>query len=150
MTLRFLPKLVGNFKVGYNQYDSDSRDTASLSLDADLSWTVSSKISHKINISRDFDASATGTGTLESNIQGSTTYLLNDQISLSGRIGYKTRDYLLSDREDDLLSLGVNGSYKINRNWSANAGYVFSKNDSTLAGSRYDNNIFTLSALLTY
>lgn len=145
-----LPKLVGNFKVGYNQYDSDSRDTASLSLDADFSWAVSSKISHKINISRDFDASATGTGTLESEIQGTTTYFLNNKISISGRIGYKIRDYLVSDREDDLLSLGVNGSYKINRNWSANAGYVFSKNDSTVATFNYDNNIFSLSALLTY
>lgn len=145
-----LPKLIGNLKVGYNQYDSDSRDTASLALDADLNWTVSSKISHRINIFRNFDASATGTGTQESKVNASTTYQLNSKISLSGRIGYNIRDYLGSDRKDDLTSIGANGTYRLNRNWNLNAGYVFSKNDSNLAGSSYDGNIFTISARLNY
>ena len=145
-----LPKLIGNLKVGYNQYDSDSRDTASLALDADLNWTVSSKISHRISIYRNFDASATGTGTQESKVNASTIYQLNSKISLSGQIGYSIRDYLGSDRKDDLTSIGANGTYRLNRNWNLNAGYVFSKNDSTRIGSSYDSNIFTISALLNY
>jgi hypothetical protein len=147
---QLLPKLMGNLKIGYNNYDSATRDTASMSLDADLNWTVSSKISHKLNLYRNFDASATGTGTQESKIRFSSTYMMNDKISLSGRIGYNMREYLNSSREDDLLTLGVNGSYRLNRHWNLNAGYVFSENDSTLAGSSYDNNIITFSALLSY
>ena len=147
-----LPKLVGFFKVGYNQYDSDdaARDTASMSLDSNLTWTVSAKFTHRLNIHRNFDASATGTGTEESKLNWSTSYALNNKVSLSGRAGYSIRDYLASERKDKLLTLGLNGTYRINRYWNVNAGYVFSNNDSNNAGSSYDDNIVTFAASLTY
>ncbi|NCG08197.1 MAG: outer membrane beta-barrel protein [Verrucomicrobia bacterium] len=147
---QLLPKLVGDFKIGYNQYDSDSYKTASMSLKGDFSWTISSKLTHRLNIFRNFDASATGTGTQETKVRFSTNYLLNSKVSLSGRMGYTIRDYLSSSREDNLLTISFNGNYRINTNWSVNAGYTFSTNDSTIASSSYDNNIFTLSALLSY
>ena len=147
-----LPKLVGYFKVGYNQYENDnySRDTTSMSLDSNLTWTVSAKFTHGLNIYRNFDASATGTGTEESKLNWSTSYALNNKVSLSGRAGYSIRDYLASEREDKLLTLGLNGTYRINRYWNVNAGYVFSNNDSNRAGSSYDDNIVTFAASLTY
>ncbi len=147
-----LPKLVGYFKVGYNQYEHDNaaRDTASMSLDSNLTWTVSAKFTHRLNIHRNFDASATGTGTEESKLNWSTSYALNNKVSLSGRAGYSIRDYLASERKDKLLTLGLNGTYRINRYWNLNAGYVFSNNDSNNAGSSYDDNIVTFAASLTY
>ena len=147
-----LPKLVGYFKVGYNQYENDnsSRDTTSMSLDSGLTWSVSAKLTHRISLYQDFDASATGNGTEETKLDWVTSYALNNKISLTGRAGYKIRDYLASSREDDLLTLGLNGIYRLNSYWNLNAGYVFSNNDSNQVGSSYDDNIITFAAALTY
>ena len=147
-----LPKLVGFFKVGYNQYEHDNsaRDRASTSIDSNLTWTASSKFTHRLNLYRNFDASATGTGTEETRFKWSTFYALNSKLSFSGRAGYNIRDYLTSEREDKLLTLGLNGTYRINRYWNVNAGYVFSNNDSNEAGFSYDDNIVTLAAALIY
>ena len=147
-----LPKLSGFFKIGYNQYENDngSRDTASMSIDSTLSWNASSKFTHKLTFYRNFDASAVGTGTEITDLKWSTSYFLNNKTMLSARAGFKVRDYLVGGREDELTSLGVNGSYRINSNWNINAGYVFTNNDSNLAGSSYDDDILTITAILTY
>ena len=147
-----LPKLVGFFKIGYNQYESDdsARDTATMSFDSNLTWAVSSKFTHRFDLYRNFDASATGIGTEETKMNWVTTYALNNKISLSGRAGYSIRDYLSGDREDDLLTLGLNGTYRLNSYWNLNAGYVFSNNDSNQVGSSYDDSIITFAAALTY
>lgn len=147
-----LPKLVGSFKVGYNQYEHDNsaRDKTSMSLDSNLTWTASSKFTHRLNLYRNFDASATGTGTEETKFNWSSSYVLNNKISFSGRAGYNIRDYLAGEREDKLLTLGLNGTYRINSYWNVNAGYVFSNNDSNEAGYSYDDNIVTFAAALTY
>lgn len=147
-----LPKLVGFFKVGYNQYEHDNSasDTASMSLDSNLTWTMNAKFTQRLNLNRNFDASATGTGTEETKINWSTSYTLNNKVSFTGRAGYSIRDYLSSDRKDKLFTLGLNGSYRLNRYWNLNAGYVFSNNDSNRASSSYDNNIVTFAASLVY
>lgn len=147
-----LPKLTGNLKVGFVDYENEggTRDETTLSLKADLNWKVSSKISHRLDLFRDFDAASTGFGTAETKVRWNTSYALDSKTLLSGRVGYNIRDYLSSNREDSLLTLGLNGSYRLNNYWNLNAGYVFSKNDSNLDGSSYDDNIITFSAAITY
>lgn len=147
-----LPKLSGFFKVGYNQYENDngSRDTASMSITTSLSWKASSKFTHNLNFNRNFDASATGTGTEVTDLKWSTSYFLNNKTILGARAGFKVRDYMAEDRKDELTTLGLNGSYRINSNWNINAGYVFTTNDSNRAGSSYDDDILTITANLIY
>ena len=67
-----LPKLTGNLKVGIVEYENDSgsRDDTTLSVNADVSWVVSSKVTHRLDLKREFDASATGTGTRETKPDG--------------------------------------------------------------------------------
>lgn len=147
-----LPKLSGSLKVGYNHYENDngSRNTASMSITSSLSWRASSKFTHNLDFDRNFDASATGTGTEVTDLRWSTSYFLNNKTLLSARAGFKVRDYMVEDRKDELTSLGLNGSYRINSNWNINAGYVFSNNDSNRAGASYDDDILTITAILIY
>ena len=60
------------------------------------------------------------------------------------------RDYLSSDRDDKLTTLGLNGSYRLGNHWNLNAGYVLSENNSNQTELSYDDTIVTFSAVLTY
>ena len=62
-------------------------------------------------------------------------------VVLSADAGYTRDDFSGIDRTDDTIDLGAGASYLINRNFSIDAGYVFTKRWSDDSEEEFDRNV---------
>ncbi|MDB2506499.1 outer membrane beta-barrel protein [Opitutales bacterium] len=163
-----LPKLTGFFKVGYRETDSDDSDIRSydsgnltssksnrksqstLGLDADLTYSVTPKVTSRLNLRRDFGVGGEGQSTENTSVDVSATYSINMHYSASAFGGYTLREYTESDNDDNIYRIGARLSYVPNEFWRFSAGYMYVENDSDRALQSYENHILDLSASLRY
>lgn len=146
-----LPKLTGFFKVGYRETDRDDRKSQStLGLDADLTYSVTPKVTSRLNLGRDFGVGGEGQSTENTSVDASATYCINMHYSASAFAGYTLREYTESDNDDNIYRIGARLSYVPNEFWRFSAGYMYVENDSDRALQSYENHILDLSASLRY
>ncbi len=163
-----LPKLTGFFKVGYRETDSDDsnirsydsgiltpskrngRSQSTLGLDADLTYSVTPKVTSRLNLGRDFGVGGEGQSTENTSVDVSATYSINMHYSASAFGGYTLREYTESDNDDNIYRIGARLSYVPNEFWRFSAGYMYVENDSDRALQSYENHILDLSASLRY
>lgn len=142
-----LPKLSGSFDVGFNDRAGKSR---TIGANGSLSWLVNPKLTSIFNFSRDFSASSTSVDTLETNLGAKFNYLYSTQITFSMFSNMAIREYANSNRNDDLITMGISSFYTINSNLQANMGYQRQTNDSTDNRFNYTDNILNIGLTLTY
>ena len=146
-----LPKLTGFFKVGYRETDRDDRKSQStLGLVADLTYSVTPKVTSRLNLGRDFGVGGEGQSTENTSVDASATYSINMHYSASAFAGYTLREYTESDNDDNIYRIGARLSYVPNEFWRFSAGYMYVENDSDRALQSYENHILDLSASLRY
>ena len=148
-----LPKLIGFFKVGYRNNENDrpgSKDSGTLGLDADLTWTATPKLTVRLDLSRDFGVGGEGRSTENTSADLIGIYSINNYFSASANLGYTIRDYTNTGREDDQLNGGLRLSYSLNQHWRFSTGYTYSENDSNEANRSYEDHTVDLTAVLRY
>ncbi len=161
-----LPKVTGNFKVGYRLRDSYDRtdigpglvaidrdidSNGMLGIDAELKWLTTPKFTTVLRGGRDFGVSGEGSTIEVSKVSVGANYSINQHFVASGNLGYTLREYdNTQNREDETYDLGVRISYRPNKYWSFSSGYTFVENESNLSGASYDNSILDFSASLRY
>jgi len=103
-----LPKLTGFFKVGYRETDRDDRKSQStLGLDADLTYSVTPKVTSRLNLGRDFGVGGEGQSTENTSVDAIATYSINMHYSASAFAGYTLREYTESDNDDNIYRIGA-------------------------------------------
>jgi hypothetical protein len=150
---KLLPKLTGFFKVGYRNNENDRpgfKDSDTLGLDADLTWTAASKLTVRLKLSRDFGVGGEGQFTENTSADLIGIYAINNYFSASANLGYTISDYTNTGREDDQLNGGVRLSYSLNQHWRFSTGYTYTENDSNEANRYYDDHSLNLTAVLRY
>ena len=172
-----LPKLTGFFKIGYRTRNSDDstifstptdisnpipvigatttsstnrKDSGTLGLDADLTWTATPKLTVRLDLSRDFGVGGEGQSTENTSADLIGIYSINNYFSASANLGYTIRDYTNTGREDDQLNGGLRLSYSLNQHWRFSTGYTYSENDSNEANRSYEDHMVDLTAVLRY
>lgn len=150
---KLLPKLTGFFKVGYRNNENDrpgSKDSGTLGLDADLTWTATPKLTVRLDLSRDFGVGGEGQSTEDTSADLIGIYSINNYFSANANLGYTIRDYTNTGREDDQLNGGLRLSYSLNQHWRFSTGYTYSENDSNVANRSYEDHTVDLTAVLRY
>lgn len=69
---------------------------------------------------------------------------------LGAELEFTNNDYEGIRRDDDLLGVGIGGTWLVNRNVRAELGYRFDTRDSTVSGAGYDSQIVTVTVRLQY
>ncbi|MGB0370890.1 MAG: outer membrane beta-barrel protein [Opitutales bacterium] len=147
-----LPKLKGEFDIGYTErsFDSGSRgDETLLYVAGALSWEATPKLNVKLNISQDFASTVAGNPIESSTASVEGIYSINDLWTVAPFISFLSDDYISTDREDDMVTGGVGVYYSPNGylNFGLTAYYL--ENDSTI-NLDYDNTVVELTASLRY
>jgi hypothetical protein len=143
-------KLKGTLKAGYreNARSDTNRDSGTLGVDGDLTWSLTPKLTSQLALSRDFGAGGDGTTTQESSIAINNNYMINENWSARANLKYSNRDYV-SDREDDTYLASLRLNYILNVHWSFSGGYTYSENNST-GPADYTDHAFDLSVAVRY
>jgi len=165
-----LPKLTGNFKVGYRtrSVDNSTRifdpegvpvdlaptdrdDGNSLGLDANFTWSTTAKLTTRIALSRDFGVGGQGETNETTSAKVTVNYAISPFWSASVNGGYTFRDYTGgSGREDDEINYGLRASYTPNQYWRFGGGYSYFDNDSNAANRSYKTHLFDVTASFRY
>ena len=156
-----LPKLTGNFDVGYRtlSFSDNIKDFNAFGATSSLIWKTFPKLRTSINFSRDFDSAGNG-GTYRSTAANiNALYSISTDYKLSASLG-RTQKFFRGDANRDiqnqhetLTNFSLNLQYYPSSNYNFAAGYTFTKSDSDDVINRtafYDNKEFRLSANLKY
>jgi len=148
-----LPKLTGFLKVGYRNNENDrpgSKDSGTLGLDTELTWTATPKLTVRLDLSRDFSVGGEGQSREDTSADLIGIYSIDNYFSASANLGYTISDYTNTGREDDQLNGGLRLSYSLNQHWRFSTGYTYSENDSNGANRSYEDHTVDLTAVLRY
>lgn len=151
-------KLSLNARVGYTHSDYSRRtiDSAdgkgSLGASISANWRTTEKLVTALTVDRDFDVGGAGESILSTGVSLSGDYKIDDFWSANASISYRYDDYQKQDRDDDLYTFRIGGTYAFNEYASAFAHYTFSLDDSTGrdSGQDYKNNIVTIGISFRY
>ena len=145
----FSPKLTGHFNVGYNNRSlSAGKSENGLGFEADLAYELTPKTSLYFGATNDFGTSATGAQQKNFSVFGRASTKISEVWSLGGGLSYRAIDYLT--RTDDYVEGQVSATYVINSYVNISGAYAYRNNSSALTGSKFTNNVFSLSANLRY
>ena len=150
-----LPKLTGNFDVGYRtlSFSDNIKDFNAFGATSSLIWKTFPKLKTYINFSREFDSAGNG-GTFKSTAANiNALYSISTDYKLSASFG-RTRKFFrddairdIQDRHETLRNYSLNLQYYPSSNYNFSAGYTFTKSDSI---TNYEAKEFRLSANLKY
>ena len=152
-------KLALNARVGYTHSDYSRRTYAdnvgskgSLGASISANWRATEKLVTALTVDRDFDVGGAGESILSTGVSLSGDYKIDDFWSANASISYRYDDYQKQDRDDDLYTFRIGGTYAFNEYASAFAHYTFSLDDSTgsQSGQDYKNNIVTVGVSFRY
>lgn len=150
-----LPKLSGNFDVGYRklEYDTLLRDLNAFGVTSSLTWTISPKLYTTINISRDFDVAGSGGTYRFTRGNFTSVYTINAEYKLSLSFGhtdkfFRKNPYLnTKSRDEKLTNASFTLYYYPSKNYNFSAGYSYTKSDAL---SDYHLGVFSLSTNFRY
>ncbi|MGI9492084.1 MAG: outer membrane beta-barrel protein [Geminicoccaceae bacterium] len=145
--------LFGEAFVGYRKqnFDQDDQDEDGVSFGADLNWNVTQLTSIGLTARRDFQPSdeAGANSNFQTQIGLSVAHEFLRNLVVDGSAIYENDDFRGdSNRDDDIIRLGVGATYWVNRNASLNAGYEFSDRDSNQIGQDYTANEISIGLTL--
>ena len=150
-----LPKLTGNFDVGYRtlSFSDNIKDFNAFGATSSLIWKTFPKLKTYINFSREFDSAGNG-GTFKSTAANiNALYSISTDYKLSASFG-RTRKFFredairdIQDRHETLRNYSLNLQYYPSSNFNFSAGYTFTKSDAI---TNYEAKEFRLSANLKY
>ena len=151
-----LPKLKGNFNVGYREleFSFSDDDLNSIGASSALTWELTPKVRTTINFHRNFDVSGSGGTYQYTTASLLTVYNINSEFKCSIDLGDTVKTFKTSfrpgetpDREDNLRSIGLNLHYFPTRNCSFVAGYRSISSESAID---YDLKEFRFTANFLY
>ena len=140
--------LVGEFSIGYRQQmfdEDDFDDEDGISYDLDLTWTPTLLTTVGLRGGSDFRPTTSSGSGAESNFRSTIGLGVDHELLRNVRIGadvdYVRDDFSGVDRTDDTILLGAGASYLLNRNFSVDAGYRFTKRWSDFDDEEFDRNL---------
>lgn len=154
--LSMLAGLVSNYKglvfseieAGYQSlnFDDDTiDDVENIVLDAQVDWNVTklSTLGFRANRSVVQDNEIIQ-GVVNTQGAISYDYEVLRKLVLNGQLTYLKRDFDNVAREDDIYHLGLGFLYRPSPYYNVTGEYIYSTQDSTLAGNDFDSNLFML------
>lgn len=148
-----LPKLTGFFKVGYRTRDDDvagSSSESTLGINSDLTWAATPKLTHQLNLSRDFGVSGEGFSSENTSVGVTSNYSINSYYAATVFADYTLRDFAGQNTEDNQYRLGARLTYTPNQNWRIGGGYTYSENDSDRVNYSYTDHTLDFTVTLRY
>jgi len=140
--------LVGEFSIGYRQQmfdEDDFDDEDGISYDVDLTWTPTLLTTVGLRGGADFRPTTSSGSGAESNFRSAAGVGVQHELLRNVRLGadfdYVHDDFSGIDRADDTIYVGGGASYLLNRNFSIDAGYTFSKRWSDDEDEEFDRNL---------
>jgi len=140
--------IVGEFSVGYRQqsFEEDAFDDQNgIGYGVDLTWTPTLLTTVRLGGGGDFRPTSSSGSGAESNFRSTADLGIDHEllrnVILSADAGYTRDDFTDPDRIDDTIDLGAGASYLINRNFSIDAGYVYTKRWSDESDEEFDRNV---------
>jgi len=148
----FLSHLVrGEVFIGYVnlRFAAPLQNIATIDYGGALHWYVTNLLTFNLTATRSFDATTIGGAAVaDDKIFGaSVDYELMRNLIVQGHVNY-TDSRFGAARTDRILEAGLNAKYLLNRYMAADAGYVWQRRQSSVAGAGFTDN--TVSAGLHF
>lgn len=145
----------GNVFAGYlsQEFDDPTFGTISgASFGGDLTWNPTRLTSVKLEASRTAEETTLSgaSGSLASDVRLTVDHELLRQLILTADARYRNYDYEGISRDDDVLGLGVGGTYLLNRHLNLRFRYGYATRDSTVSGADYDAHSAVLRLVTQY
>jgi hypothetical protein len=153
VSVDFTSILFGEMALSYTKRDyteGDLDDPSGFGANGSVTWNVTPLTSIIVDARSEIDeTTVTFEGDVaEANFENSVgldvTHELLRNLLLNANARYTRNDFEGTSRTDDVYSLGAGASYLINRNFSLDATYRFTKRESDRSESEFDRNIVLL------
>ena len=155
---RLFPNLDAELSFGYsstegggiNRINADRRNR--LVFNGSLRYPATPKTNVSLNFSRSLDVSDDDRDVERTRVDLGVNYSPSQRLGFGANLGYNQNDFLTigESREDDVLLFGLNASYVIRNNWTANAFYNLRDSSSNVRISDYSNSMFGVSTTVSY
>lgn len=152
----FSPKLTGKVAVGYTQrrFESVLKSRSLFGLDASLAYEITPKTAVQFGAANDFGTSPTGQQQKNFTVNSLVTTKLTEEISLNAGASYRGIKYdatpLNRARTDDYWETVLGASYAVNVHLRLVGAWTYRTYQTDLAGSEFDNNVFSFAANIRY
>jgi len=150
---KILPKLTGNFSIGYQKRDNTKASQgshSSMTMSGSANWRINPRFNAAFFASKDFSVASTNIHTDTLNVGTSLNYSMGPRFTLSGGINGGESRFLGSaggGRKDQFMGANIGASYAAYGDYlRLHLGYNYSRNWSNTSISDYDRNSITLSA----
>jgi hypothetical protein len=142
-------KLNGNIRVGYSQFHFDSlANDSDFSYSVSLSHSLTERISQSLTLSRDVNASSTGSQVSSKNYTYGLSYTAAEDLSFN--LAATKSDVLSGTTPVNTYVYTLGADFKYSNHLSFQAGYNMTDSSSSTAASTFTSNTFTLSAAFRY
>jgi hypothetical protein len=143
--------LTGEFQVGYRRQTFDEgsfNDEDGIGYSVNLTWTPTRLTTVVASGNGDFRPTSSQGSGAEANFRStaglSVRHELRRNVIIGANVNYIRDDFSGQDRTDDTALAGANASYLLNRNFSIDAGYTFSKRWSDDNNEEFVRNLIRL------
>lgn len=150
-------KVRGEAYIGFQERDYDDAALAEIdnvAFGAEILWNASELTSLEFAINRGIEETTlnNASGYTDTSYGVLLEHKLMRNILVDAGVSYSQHEYEggTLNRDDDLFSFGVGGTYLFNRNVSFTAGYNYDERDSNQANSDFKDHYFTLGAKLAF
>lgn len=149
------PKVSGSVGVGvaYRDFDEGGSDSTFL-MNSAVTWAAAEKTEVSLSASNNFDTTPGAESAQILSVSLAVRQQLTTKVGVGASVGYqhKELDQVTTpiDRTDHAYLAGLNASYLINDNWTANGSLSYRINESTLAFADYDRFIANLGLSLHF
>jgi hypothetical protein len=144
----FTPKLSGTIEMGYTKRDLDKGDSESApGFESSLNYAYTEKTSIIFGLSNDFGVSGQGATQRNGTVSVGVTSKISDEWKAGASLAYRGIHYFgTTSRTDKYFEGTLSVTYVANAIVEIVGGYTYRNNDSKLAGSSFNNNVFSLAA----
>jgi len=150
---KLLPKLTGNFSMGYQKRDNTKKwqgSHSSMTMSGSANWRINPRFNASLFASKDFSVASTNVHTDTLNVGTSLSYSMGPRFSLSGGVNGGESRFLGAaggGRKDQFFGANVGASYTVYGDYlRLHLGYSYHRNWSNTSISDYDSDSISLSA----
>ncbi len=135
----------GEIFLGYREQEYDDprfSNVSGMSAGGLVNWNLTGLTTVTAFLSRSIEETSIGgaSGFFATTGGLNVDHELLRNVLLNANFSYTTNDYEEITREDDILNLGLGGTYLFNRYAQASLRYGYTRRDSNVTGGDYDNN----------
>lgn len=140
----------GEVAVGYTEQDYDSAlipEVDGFIYEAGVEWFVTELTTVTLGGSRSVEETTinNAAGYLATSVAAGIDHELMRNVLVGADAYWSNSEYEGINRDDDVIGVGVDGTYLINRNFRATLGYDYEQRDSNALNADYDANVVLLS-----